>query len=256
MEEFELYGQDTWRVSSGLTVTAGLRWSLTPPVSEVNGAQVSILPTYEDFVNRRIALAEAGRPSREAGLISYIASHAPGGEPLYPFHRRNVAPRVAVAYTPQTTEGRLGRLFGGPGRTSFRAGAGMYYDLFGMELMEQLDRHAFGLSSTIQSEPLQHSLESAPRFSGITSLPPGLVPDALPGGPGTPPETFGDFQVVDSRIKAGLGDGACQIPPSAVPRRSPQSAMACVSARSARRARRLFSRRAAYRRYSRRRRSV
>jgi hypothetical protein len=202
MQEYELYGQDTWRLSPGLTVTGGLRWSLMPPVREVNGAQVSILPTYEDFVNRRLELAEAGRPSREAGLISYIAADAPGGEPLYPFHKTNVAPRLALAYTPQATTGRLARLFGGPGRTSFRAGAGVYYDLFGMELMEQLDRHAFGLSSTIQSEPRQHSLETAPRFTDVTTLPAGLVPAAPPGGPGTPPETFGDFQVVDSRIKA------------------------------------------------------
>ncbi len=202
MEEIELYAQDTWRASPAFTLTAGLRWSLMPPVREVHGAQVAITPTYEDFINARVALADAGRPSREAGLISYVPSDSTDGHPLYPFHKSNFGPRFSAAYSPQATSGWLHRLSGGPGRTSVRAGVGVFYDLFGMELMEQLDRHSFGLSSRVQSEPLLYSLETAPRFRGVLEFPSGVVPDAPPGGPGTPPETFGDFQVVDSNIRA------------------------------------------------------
>jgi hypothetical protein len=202
VEEYELYAQDSWRATAGLTITAGLRWSLMPPVREVNGAQVAILPSYQEFVNRRIALADDGQPSRDAGLISYVARDAADGQPLYPFHKTNFAPRLAVAYSPQSSDGWIARLSGGPGRMAIRAGAGLFYDRYGMEIMEQLDRHAFGLSSTVQSPPLAYDLETAPRYIDPTTIPLSVVPAAPPGGPGTPPENFGDFQVVDSNLRA------------------------------------------------------
>ncbi|MGC1229088.1 MAG: TonB-dependent receptor, partial [Candidatus Sulfotelmatobacter sp.] len=37
------------------------------------------------------------------------------------------APRIGVAYSPKLADGFLGRLLGGPGQTSIRAGVGMYY---------------------------------------------------------------------------------------------------------------------------------
>ena len=57
MEELELYFQDTWRVKPGFTVTAGVRWSLMPPVREVNGLQVSITPSIDEHIARRLDLA-------------------------------------------------------------------------------------------------------------------------------------------------------------------------------------------------------
>jgi hypothetical protein len=44
-----------------------------------------------------------------------------------PTHWDNFGPRVGIAYSPGFTDGFLGRLFGGPGKTSIRAASGIYY---------------------------------------------------------------------------------------------------------------------------------
>ena len=81
MEELELYFQDTWRARPGLAITAGLRWSFMPPVREVNGLQVSITSSLDQHIANRMALAESGRPSREAGPI---------GRPIFLFGLRHL----------------------------------------------------------------------------------------------------------------------------------------------------------------------
>ena len=46
---------------------------------------------------------------------------------LAPIQYHNFAPRIGFAYSPDITEGLLGKLFGGPGKTSIRAGYGIFY---------------------------------------------------------------------------------------------------------------------------------
>ncbi len=48
---------------------------------------------------------------------------------LAPIRYHNFAPRIGFAYSPDTTEGLLGKLFGGPGKTSIRVGYGIFYQL-------------------------------------------------------------------------------------------------------------------------------
>ncbi len=199
MEELELYFQDTWRARPGLTVTAGLRWSLMPPVREVNGLQVSMTPSLDEYIARRLDLAASGRPTREAGPLGYVPADGPGGGPLWATHRANFSPRLAVAYSPQARDGFLGKLFGGPGKTSIRAGAGLFYNIFGMGIIQMVDRNAFGLSSKVTNQSF--TVVNSPRFEGPRSIPSaGLLPPP-PGGPGTPnPQGLGWSQGVDSSM--------------------------------------------------------
>src|ERR1019366_3439030 len=46
---------------------------------------------------------------------------------LAPTQYHNFAPRIGFAYAPDTTEGFLGKLFGGPGKSSIRAGYGIFF---------------------------------------------------------------------------------------------------------------------------------
>ena len=199
LEELELYFQDTWRVKPGLTVTAGLRWSLMPPVREVNGQQVSVTPSIDKYITQRLALAAIGRPTIEAGPLGFVRADDPAGGPLWETHKRNFSPRFALAWSPQAREGLLGKLFGGPGKTSIRAGAGMFYNVFGMGMMQMLDRNAFGLTSKVTKQDF--TVSTAPRFEGNVRVPSAGILPAPPGGPGTPnPTGLGWSQAVDSGL--------------------------------------------------------
>ena len=198
-EQFELYLQDTWRVQPGLTVTAGLRWSIMPPVREVNGLQVSITPGLDQYIAHRLDLAANGRPTRDAGPIGFVGVDDPQGGPLWATHYKNFSPRLAVAYSPDFGDGFLGKLFGGLGRTSIRAGAGIFYSSFGMGMMQMLDRNAFGLTSKVTNQI--STVAASPRFAGLSNLPAAGILPPPPGGPGTPnPMGLGWSQGVDSSV--------------------------------------------------------
>ncbi len=199
-EQFELYAQDIWRVKPGLTVTAGLRWTMMPPVREVNGQQVSISPGLDEYIARRLDLAASGRPTREAGSIGFVAADDPRGGPLWTPQYMNFSPRLAVAFSPDFADGVLGKLFGGLGRTSIRAGAGIFYSSFGMGMMQMLDRNAFGLTSRVTNQI--STVAGSPRFTGLSTPPAAGILPPPPGGPGTPnPTGLGWSQGVDSSVR-------------------------------------------------------
>jgi hypothetical protein len=200
--EYEFYGQDVWRVNRALTVTAGVRWSLMPPIREADGLQISTSPAFEDWFNARGGLAMAGQPARAVPPLRYIPAGQPGSTELYAFHKKNFAPRLAVAYSPQSDSGFPGWLFGGPGRTSIRAGWGMYYDLFGQSLMRNSDTNSFGLQTSLQSAGSAFDFSTAPRFEGIFTFPSGLLPAApRQQFPVDAPQTFARGAGVDAAIR-------------------------------------------------------
>src|SRR5260370_27763468 len=132
-------------------ITAGLRVSLSPPVYEAQGYQTSPSISLEDWYNLRGSLAAQGKPQSLAGPISFdLASKT--GRGLYPF-QHDFAPRLSLAYSPQADSGLSRFLFGGPNRSSIRAGAGIYYDLFGQALIRGSDTTALGLSTKV-TDPL------------------------------------------------------------------------------------------------------
>ena len=49
---------------------------------------------------------------------------------LSPTKYRNFAPRIGLAYSPRFTSGALGKIFGGPGKSSIRASYGIFYTAF------------------------------------------------------------------------------------------------------------------------------
>ena len=203
--EYELYIQDTWRATRALTVSAGVRWSLMPPFYEANGAQTTIIPGLNEYFHKRAAYANAGIPSYKAGLLSYVPRDSPQGKPLYPFHKKDVAPRIGLAFSPQSTDGWKGKLFGGPGKTSIRLGWGMLYDLFGSGLARWADETSPGFSYRFQTPGTAYSSETAPRFTGVFNLPSEILPPPpKPGWPQTLEEGAGAAfgGAVDDKILA------------------------------------------------------
>jgi len=111
-----LYAQDSWRVKRNLTLNYGLRWD-------------RIEPWYEKY--NQIATFEPGRqsavfPSAPAGILFPADPGIP--RTLAPAGNLDFAPRVGLAWSPSAgKDSLLGRIFGGPGKTSVRVSYGMFY---------------------------------------------------------------------------------------------------------------------------------
>ena len=205
--ELELYVTDSWRPTRSLTVSGGLRWSYMPAVHEMNGIQTSPSIPLAEWVGARAMLADQGRSQTEAGAISWdLASRT--GRGLYNSTKTAFAPRFAIAYSPQFTDGFLGKLFGDPGKTVIRAGAGVFYDVFGQSMMNRFASSALGFSTTISNPSGVLNSSTAPRITGLNEFPSSLIPGAPAGGfPQLQPDSFQITNAIDDSI----------VPPYSIP---------------------------------------
>lgn len=203
-EEYEWYAQDTWKVTRDLSVTLGIRHSIMPPIHEVNGQQTSTNVSIGDWFYTRANLAAAGLPQSQAPTITFIAPDAPGARGLYPNHLGNFAPRVAVAYAPSFSNKLARFIFGAPGKTSIRAGWGLYYDLFGQPLAQTYASNAFGLSTQLNNQSSSLTSATAARYTGFYTPPAQLFPAAPKVGfPVTyPTSAFAITNSIDDTLKA------------------------------------------------------
>jgi len=176
--DFELYFQDTWRLTSNLTLTAGLRWSYFSPVWETNGQMVAPTVDVQDWWNQRLTDQLNGVPSDSMPLIGFdLAGKANGKSGWWDPDYNNFAPRLALAWSPPFDNGFLKTLFGGPGKSSIRMGAGMFYQRFGGALAVTTDAAGSpGMSNSLISPAGAFGMDSAPgwqmapRFSGTCTL--------------------------------------------------------------------------------------
>ena len=199
--EYEAFVQDSWKVSRGLTVTAGLRLSVLPAMWETNGFQTSSNVSLSEWFNQRGGLAEQGKPQSLTTPLAFNLSDSSNGTPLYPT-LHNFAPRVALAYSPQSSSGLLGKVLGGPGKSSIRAGFGMYYDLFGQSLIRIADATALGFSTQLRN-PGTQTPTSSPRYISLNELPGGLLPAAPKGGfPQVAPNVYATASGLDRDLQA------------------------------------------------------
>ena len=171
---YETYVQDTWKVKPSLTVTAGLRYSLFSPPWETNGLEVTPTESLNTWFNNRGVGMNNGVPSIDAPPVAFnFSGPANGGTTgYYNWDWKNLGPRLAVAWSPGFGSGLLGNLFGGPGKSSVRAGFGIVYDRIGEGLLDTFDQNgAFGLSSSIQNAAGQESVACTPRITNLNVLP-------------------------------------------------------------------------------------
>jgi Carboxypeptidase regulatory-like domain/TonB dependent receptor-like, beta-barrel len=112
---YALFAQDSWRATPNLTLNYGLRWEASMP--------------WYDTQNKTETFLQGKRSAKFPGApLGYVVAGDPGiPRTLGPTRWANFSPRLGLAYSPSASSGILGRLFGGPGRTSIRAGAGLYY---------------------------------------------------------------------------------------------------------------------------------
>jgi hypothetical protein len=195
--EGEMYVQDKWNVTPNLTLTYGLRYSLLQPPFENAGNQVS--PTvnmHQWFTNRWKQMLQG---NVDQPLLNFdLSGQANGKKPYWGWKYNNVAPRFAIAYSPHAASGFWHSLFGDHGKSSIRAGYGLYYDHFGEGVVNTFDRQgSWGLTTTISNPAGVLGVDTVPRFTGLLGtanlpLSPGVpLPHGFPYQPSTDQNTFG-----------------------------------------------------------------
>jgi hypothetical protein len=228
INDYEFFGQDTWRVTPRITLTYGLRWVLEAPPYETNGYQVA--PCVEaagggctnqnaaDWFNKSAQLAAAGQPANEAGEITFVLggpkNHGPG---LWNWDKKDLSPRIAFAWAPDTGEGWASKILGKKDQFAIRAGYSITYDHFGIPIVNSFDQNgSFGLSTVLGNSAGSVTAANAPRFtcltpgtSGQSCLPPAC-PNLNNAGCLFGPAPAGSFPVTPSNTAFAINWGLDQ----------------------------------------------
>ncbi|MFY9676933.1 MAG: TonB-dependent receptor [Terriglobales bacterium] len=188
-----LFAQDSWKIKSNLTLNYGLRWELDTPLTDALGHVQTFRPgensTIYPCTNTPLAycptgLVVPGDPGVPAGLTST--------------YYKAFAPRIGLAYSPNFTDGFLGKIFGGNGKTSIRTGWGLFYNP-----MEQLVLEQFGAEPPFGSSPsFYNTFFNTPFIGQDGSVAPngfnGIITPPRGQDPGwanfSPILMYGDFQ--------------------------------------------------------------
>ena len=208
--EYDWYAQDVWHLTSNLTVTAGLRYTILEPPYETTGTQAAPNISLNQFVNQRAAAMEQGTSFAPAFSFG-LSGQANGKQPYWPYDYKDLGPRISIAYSPKADGGFWRALFGGPGKSSIRAGYGIVYDHFGEALVNTFDQNGtFGLSTSITNPASIQTVDGGARYTGVTDIPLSspngvlLNPPPAGGFPATPPTSVLGTPV--QQIAFGLDD--------------------------------------------------
>jgi hypothetical protein len=128
----QFYAQDTWRVTSSLTLTYGVNYGWQSAPAEQHGL-VSVLadPTTGTPVSSASYFASRAAAAAEGQIynptLGWIPQRLTKSGKIYGTDFGDVGPRVSAAWNPSFASGLLGALFGGH-KTVLRGGFGIIYD--------------------------------------------------------------------------------------------------------------------------------
>lgn len=138
------FAQDSWRIRPNLTLNYGMRWDVLPPWREkYNQLQTFVLGQQSQVY-----------PGAPQGMVFPGDRGVPNT--LAPTDWRNFVPRIGIAYSPQDEDGLIGKLFGGAGKSSIRAGWGIFhsaYEGLSAGIMSACAPYGYDYDSTI-GQPL------------------------------------------------------------------------------------------------------
>ncbi len=139
-----LYAEDSWRVRSNLTLNYGLRWDRIEPWYEKYNNNITFIPGEQSVVF----------PAAPTGIVypgdpGVSRTAAPPGN-------KSFAPRIGLAYSPYPDpDSVIGKILGGPGKTSIRAGFGIFYAAIAGESLGLIsDNPPYGYTFQNSSNPL------------------------------------------------------------------------------------------------------
>ncbi len=184
-EEYDFYVQDAWKIRSNITLTAGLRYGLSMPVTETQGYETVPSINLSQYLANTISLMNNGVNNREP-LSVRLAGKSNGLDSIYPLDTNNLQPRVSLAWSPNFKGGILGKIFGKNDQSVFRGGIAITNDYFGQQLATNWDGAntlGFASSSTINVNTYNITTNPAPQYTGpgmtIRNLPNLVIPTNL-----------------------------------------------------------------------------
>ncbi len=107
--------QDSIHLRTNLTMNIGLRWEFSQPWYDSQDKIVALVPGEQS----------TQYPTAPKGLVYPGDAGVP--RTLAPTRYDNFAPRFGIAYSPNYSDGILGKIFGGPGKTSIRLAGGEFF---------------------------------------------------------------------------------------------------------------------------------
>ena len=166
---FSVFAQDSWKIRPNLTLNYGLRWELFTPLTDVSGHVQSF---RQGQTSKTYPCTDTPAMYCPVGLLVPGDPGVPAG--LTTTYYKTFAPRLGIAYSP-----------GSSGKTSIRAGWGMFYNPMEQLVLEQFSAEPpFGGSNLIASPlfntPYQDQFGDPPKpnpFGGIITPPKGQDPD-------------------------------------------------------------------------------
>jgi hypothetical protein len=181
-----LFAQDSWKIRQNLTFNYGLRWELNTPIADVSKHVQTFRPGQVS------AVYPCGGPNTDCSSETPVGLVVPGdasiSAAMTQTYYKAFAPRIGIAWSP-----------GNSGKTSIRAGWGLFYNPIEQLVLEQFSAEPpFGGSTfpvnTLFNEPFldQSGTFSYPNpFNGILNPPRG---QAVDWGIFRPILLFGQFQ--------------------------------------------------------------
>jgi len=134
--------EDSWKVKPSITLNYGIRWDLMQYWSE----KFDQIPTFVLGQQSKVY------PTAPTNLVYPTDPGVPNT--LVP-QKNKFAPRIGIAYSPSKREGFLGKIIGGPGKTSIRAGFGLFYSVIqGNTIAIDEPQPPYGSSYTSPAPPL------------------------------------------------------------------------------------------------------
>jgi len=137
-----LFAQDSWKIRSNLTLNYGLRWELNTPLTDISkhlqtfraGQSSSIYPCALSADSQAALGTDDCSAYFPTGLVVPGDKGVPAG--MTQTYYKAFAPRIGIAWDPQ-----------GNGKTSIRAGWGMFYNPIEQLVLEQFSAEPpFGVS--------------------------------------------------------------------------------------------------------------